>query len=63
KLGNEGINVLTMLTDLADVVEELADITASHTHPKTGTSPQAAQFSQVAQECRQLKNKYSPIIE
>ena len=63
KLGNEGINVLTMLTDLADVVEELADITASHTHPKTGTSPQAAQFSRVAQECRQLKNKYSPIIE
>lgn len=62
KLGSEDINVLTLLTDTLDVVRELAQICASHTHPNTGTSGQASQFTGTAEKTNVLKAKYSPLI-
>lgn len=62
KLGTDEINVLTLLTDTLDVLNELAQVAASHTHPDTGTSQQAAQFTEKAQKSAALKAKYSPLI-
>lgn len=62
KLGSEEINVLTLLTDTLDVVNELAKICASHTHPSTGASGQASQFTETAGKATALKVKYSPLI-
>ncbi len=62
KLGSEEINVLTLLTDTLDVLNELAEICASHTHPSVGTSPQAGSFTAAAQKSTALKQKYSPLI-
>lgn len=62
KLGSEEINVLTLLTDTLDVVNELARICATHTHPSVGTSGQASQFTGTAEKTDVLKAKYSPLI-
>ncbi|EJF5113288.1 hypothetical protein M8R69_002923, partial [Salmonella enterica] len=62
KLGSEEINVLTLLTDTLDVVRELAETAASHTHPNTGASGQAAQFNATAAKTGTLKSKYGPLI-
>ncbi|AHW15259.1 hypothetical protein JZT04_003478 [Salmonella enterica subsp. enterica serovar Montevideo] len=62
KLGSEEINVLTLLTDTLDVVRELAETAASHTHPNTGASGQAAQFNATATKTGTLKSKYGPLI-
>lgn len=62
KLGSEETNVLTLLTDTLDVVHDLAQICASHTHPNTGASGQAAQFTGTAEKTTALKAKYSPLI-
>jgi len=62
KLGNEEINVLTLLTDTLDVVRELAQTCATHTHPNTGASGQASQFTETAVKASNLNAKYSPLI-
>lgn len=62
-IGNETLNLLTLLTDTLDVVNELATVAASHTHPNVGTSVQVAQFTATATKTRQLHAKYSPLIE
>lgn len=62
KLGSEEINVLTLLTETLDVVNELAQVCAAHTHPSVGTSSQASQFTNAAQKTVTLKVKYSPLI-
>nr|WP_249424320.1 hypothetical protein [Citrobacter freundii] len=58
----EDDNVLTLLTDTLDVVRELAETAASHTHPNTGASGQAAQFTATATKTGTLKSKYGPLI-
>ncbi|QRG78084.1 hypothetical protein [Citrobacter sp. R56] len=62
KLGSEEINVLTLLTDMLDVLNELARVCASHTHPSVGTSSQAGEFTAAARKSTDLKAKYSPLI-
>lgn len=62
KLGSDSINVLTLLTDTLDVLNELATQAANHTHPSTGQSQQAAQFTATAQKTRVLAKKYGPLI-
>lgn len=62
RLGTDEINVLTLLTDTLDVVNELAKLTATHTHPDTGASQQAAQFNATAAKTDKLQTKYSPLI-
>lgn len=62
KLGTDEINVLTLLTDTLDVVNELANLVATHTHPDTGASQQAAQFTTIAGKTDKLHTKYGPLI-
>lgn len=62
KLGTDEINVLTLLTDTLDVVNELAKLVATHTHPDTGASQQAAQFTTIAGKTDKLHTKYGPLI-
>lgn len=62
KLGTDEINVLTLLTDTLDVVNELAKLVATHTHPDTGASQQAVQFTTIAGKTDKLHTKYGPLI-
>lgn len=62
KLGTDEINVLTLLTDTLDVINELAKLVATHTHPNTGASQQASQFTAIAGKTDTLHNKYAPLI-
>lgn len=62
-IGNGEINLLNLLTDTLDVVNELAQVAARHTHPDTGQSQQAADFTATATKTRTLTAKYSPLIE
>src|SRR5471032_648778 len=62
KLGTDEINVLTLLTDTLTVVNELAKLVATHTHPSTGASQQAAQFTTIAGKTDTLRKKYAPLI-
>lgn len=62
-IGNGEINLLNLLTDTLDVVNELAQLAASHTHPDTGQSQQAANFTATAAKTRTLTAKYAPLIE
>jgi hypothetical protein len=62
RLGSDELNVLTLLTDTLDVIRQLADLTAAHTHPDTGQPTNAAAISSVSQRTQSLTNKYSPFI-
>ncbi|MGA7588698.1 MAG: hypothetical protein WCB03_22100 [Rouxiella badensis] len=62
RLGTDELNVLTLLTDTLDVVNELAKLTARHTHPNTGTSQQAGDFTATAAKADALTAKYGPLI-
>ncbi|MCC8419532.1 MULTISPECIES: hypothetical protein [Photorhabdus] len=41
-VGSQQINVMTLMLETLDVVEELAELTASHTHHNTGTLENAS---------------------
>ncbi|UWS30971.1 phage baseplate assembly protein V [Erwinia pyrifoliae] len=62
-IGNGEINLLSLLTDTLDVINQLATLAANHTHPDTGQSQQAGQFSATAQNAVALKAKYGPLID
>ncbi|MBL5905204.1 hypothetical protein [Serratia fonticola] len=62
RLGSDELNVLTLLTDTLDVIRQLADLTAAHTHPDTGQPTNAADIAGVSQRTQTLNNKYSPFI-
>lgn len=62
RLGSDELNVLTLLTDTLDVIRQLADLTAEHTHPDTGQPTNAADIAGVSQQTQTLNNKYSPFI-
>ncbi|HDL7822548.1 TPA: hypothetical protein PXP39_000339 [Yersinia enterocolitica] len=62
RLGTDEINVLTLLTDTLDVIQTLAQQTASHTHNNTGGPLNAGDFTATANRTQALTNKYSPFI-
>lgn len=62
RLGGDELNVLTLLTDTLDVIGELADLTAAHRHPDTGTPTNAGAIESVSKRTQTLNNKYSPFI-
>ncbi|GKP31691.1 Uncharacterised protein [Klebsiella pneumoniae] len=61
-IGSEQINVTQLMLDTLDVVKELATLTASHTHPDTGTPTNAGEIESVAMKTDTLNEKYSPVI-
>ncbi|AJA96394.1 hypothetical protein [Klebsiella variicola] len=61
-LGSEQINVTQLMLDTLDVINELATLTAGHTHPSIGTPTNAAAIEGVATKADALNAKYSPVI-
>ena len=61
-LGNEQLNVMQCMLDTLDVVNELATLTANHTHNNTGNPLNASAISHTGTKSTGLKQKYSPVI-
>ncbi|AOM42245.1 hypothetical protein [Xenorhabdus hominickii] len=61
-LGSQQINVMALMLETLDVVKELAELTAAHTHHNTGTPENASAIRNTAHKSEGLKQKYSPVI-
>lgn len=61
-IGSENINALTMMLDTIDLLAELAQQCANHSHPTVGTPTNAAAFTQTATKAGQTRSKYQNII-
>ncbi|HAT5009350.1 hypothetical protein MMS95_13155 [Serratia sp. PGPR-27] len=53
------MNVLSLLTDTLDVLSQLAEQAAQHTHSNTGTSTNSAV---TGEKTNDLREKYAPFI-
>lgn len=62
RLGSEEVNVLTLLTDTLDVLHQLAQQTAQHTHSNTGTPTNRDAITSTANKTQALTQKYGPFI-
>ncbi|EKT58536.1 hypothetical protein [Providencia sneebia] len=61
-IGSQEINVAMLMLDTLDVVKELAELTAVHTHHNTGEPLNAAVIKGTGSKSDSLKEKYSPVI-
>ena len=56
------INVAQLMLDTLEVVKELAEQTASHTHSNTGAPTNAGAIRNTGTKADTLNGKYSPLI-
>lgn len=61
-IGSEQINVAQLMLDTLEVVKELAELTAAHTHHNTGEPLNASAIKSTGSKSDSLKEKYSPVI-
>lgn len=61
-IGSQQINVAQLMIDTLDVVKELAELTASHTHSNTGAPLNAQAINGTGTKSDTLNKKYSPVI-
>lgn len=61
-IGSGSINVAQLMLDTLDVVKQLAELTASHSHSNTGTPTNAADIRNTGTKADTLNGKYSPVI-
>ena len=61
-IGSSTINVAQLMLDTLDVVKELAEQTASHTHSNTGAPTNAGAIRNTGTKADTLNGKYSPVI-
>ncbi|MED5631960.1 hypothetical protein VZ114_02190 [Enterobacter hormaechei] len=61
-IGSGTINVAQLMLDTLDVVKELAEQTASHTHSNTGAPTNAGAIRNTGMKADRLNGKYSPVI-
>lgn len=61
-IGSGAINVAQLMLDTLDVVKELAEQTASHTHSNTGEPTNAGAIRSTGAKADTLNGKYSPVI-
>ncbi|WP_332613561.1 hypothetical protein [Enterobacter sp. 37] len=61
-IGSGAINVAQLMLDTLDVVKELAEQTASHTHSNTGAPTNAGAIRSTGAKADTLNGKYSPVI-
>ncbi|HCT6443249.1 TPA: hypothetical protein OT526_002396 [Enterobacter hormaechei] len=61
-IGSDSINVAQLMLDTLDVVKQLAELTASHTHSNTGTPTNAGEIRSTGAKADTLNGKYSPVI-
>ncbi len=62
-MGTADINVMTLMIDTLNVIKQLAEKLASHTHPDTGQPNQSDAIRQSGADADNLKARYSPIIK
>ncbi|ORM69113.1 hypothetical protein [Pantoea rwandensis] len=61
-IGSQQINVAQLMLDTVELVQQLADQLASHTHPSTGQPTNSKAIAQSGQRATALREKYSPVI-
>lgn len=61
-IGSGTINVAQLMLDTLDVVKDLAEQTASHTHSNTGAPTNAGAIRNTGTKADTLNGKYSPVI-
>ncbi|EFM1639306.1 hypothetical protein HFM49_005008, partial [Escherichia coli] len=63
--GSNTINTLNLMLDLCDTVQQLAQLTAQHTHTNNGSSQptNSGSIDTVASMAGNLKAKYSTVIK
>lgn len=61
-IGTESQNIFSILENLLQIVADLANETANHTHAGVGQPIQKANFQSYNRQARAEKNKLSPII-
>lgn len=61
-IGSQEINVAQLMIDTLDIVKELAELTASHSHHNTGMPLNANAIKGTASKSVGLKEKYQPVI-
>lgn len=61
-VGSQAINVMQLMLDTLDVVKQLAQQTAQHTHKETGAPLNAADIQATGTTADSLNGKYKPII-
>lgn len=61
-IGSGSINVAQLMLDTLDVLKELAEQTASHTHSNTGAPTNATAIRSTGTKADTLNTKYSPVI-
>lgn len=61
-IGSGTINVAQLMLDTLDVVKELAEQTADHTHSNTGAPTNAGAIRSTGAKADTLNGKYSPLI-
>lgn len=62
RLGSEEVNVLSLLTDTLDVLRQLAEQTAQHTHSNTGKPTNSDSIASVSSKTEELFQKYASYI-
>ncbi|MCH5360143.1 hypothetical protein KD923_08045 [Escherichia fergusonii] len=61
-IGSGSINVAQLMLDTLEVVKQLAELTASHTHSNTGAPTNAGDIRSTGTQADMLNGKYSPVI-
>ena len=61
-IGSESVNVLAMMLDTIDLLAQLAQQCASHSHPSVSTPTNAVAFTQTAMQASQTRSRYEKII-
>ncbi|MEA1062771.1 hypothetical protein [Erwinia sp. HR93] len=61
-IGSGSINVAQLMLDTLDVVKQLAELTAGHSHSNTGTPTNAGDIRSTGTQADKLNGKYSPVI-
>ncbi|WP_411165622.1 hypothetical protein [Klebsiella oxytoca] len=62
RLGSEEVNVLSLLTDTLDVLRQLAEQTAQHTHSNTDVPTNKDLISAIGEDTEKLHKKYDIFI-
>lgn len=61
-IGSQQINVMSLMLDTLDVVKELAQLTAAHSHTNTGGPLNAGSITSTGAKSDGLRSKYAPVI-
>lgn len=61
-VGSQNVNILQLMLETLDVVKQLAELTANHTHNNTGAPLNATSLTDIGAKSTALKIRYYPII-